>query len=190
MGALKVVLIAGAVGGVAYLLLKNANAASASPSPQPLPGNVPSVPPGWTPPTGAIVVQLVPSATPLNVPLALASWPADPGQPAGTYIVIWNTAVPTTFAALFYAMQADGTPAKVPAVMAMGTDDASAKLVSSIAMISAAVQAQNAGTSGLGRLGHYPRAMNGSVLPRYAAISGMGMRGLGRTAMGEYFSAA
>lgn len=182
MGTGKLLLIGAVVAGGAYLLMKRANAASAAPIQT---SSAPSVPPGYTPPSNAIVVNLTPAATPLNLPLTLASWPADPGQPQGQFILIWNTANPQTFAALFYAKAADGTMAATPTILSMGTDPASMTIANSIAQISAAVQAQNAGTSaaasGLGRV-RALRGLGGSVLPRYAAINGV--RGYG-----EYFAA-
>lgn len=134
MGILKFALIGGAVAGVGYLVLKNANAATPNTS----------VPPGYTPPDNATIVQLVPNAVQgIAVPLTLASWPADLGQPAGGYILIWNTANPQSFVALFYAANADGTAGTVPAVMSMGKDPDSQLMLNQLASISAAVQAKN-----------------------------------------------
>lgn len=134
MGILKIALIGGAVAGVGYLVLKNANAS---------PPNT-SVPPGYTPPDNATVVQLAPNAVSgIALPLTLASWPADAGQPVGGYILIWNTQNPASFVALFYAAKPDGTAGSVPAVMTMGKDSDSQLMLNQLAAISAAVQAKN-----------------------------------------------
>ncbi len=137
MGLGKVLLIGGVVAGGAYLLMKHASAAS--------PVTGPSVPPGWTPPPGATVVNLQPAATPVNKPLTLASYPADPGQPPGQYVVIWDASNPVSFVALFYGQDAStGKPSSAPAVMAKGTTSDSDLILSQIATISGAVQGQNA----------------------------------------------
>lgn len=134
MGTLGKVLLVGGVGVGAYLLLtRSASASSGSPS----------VPAGWQPPPGAIVVNLAPSATPVGVPLTLASWPAAAGQPAGNYVVIWNTTEPGTFVALFYSKNASGVVSSTPAVMQMGTTADSKTILAKIAEISTAVQQKN-----------------------------------------------
>lgn len=134
MGILKIALIGGAVVGVGYVVMKKANAASTPNT---------SVPPGYTPPASATVVQLAPNAVSgIAVPLTLASWPADPGQPAGGYILIWNTQNPQSYVALFYAAKADGSAGSTPAVMSMGTDPDSQLMLNQLASISAAVQKQ------------------------------------------------
>lgn len=134
MGTLGKVLLVGGVGLGAYLLLTRSASASSAGS---------SVPPGWTPPPGAIVVNLAPSATPVGVPLTLASWPAAAGQPQGNFVVIWNTAEPGTFVALFYARLSNGNVSSTPAVMAKGSTAASQTILDKIGAISAAVQKKN-----------------------------------------------
>lgn len=174
----KLLLIGAVLAGGAYFLIKRASASSAAALP---PSAVPSSPLGWPVPAQAVVVKLASTATPLAMPLTVAMWPADAGQPAGTFILIWNASDPSVFAALFYATQADGSAAKTPTVMAMGTDPGSTAIASSVATISSAINVQNGGpaaTSGLRGL-RGMRGLGGSVLPRYATISGMG----------EYFAA-
>lgn len=136
MGLGKVLLIGGVVAGGAYLLMKHASAAT------PVPGA--SVPPGWTPPPGAIVKNLQAAATPVNKPLTLASWPAAAGQPPGQYLLIWDASNANTFVALEYMTDpSTGKPSAVPAVMAQGTTSDSALILSQLATISGAVQATN-----------------------------------------------
>jgi hypothetical protein len=138
MGLGKILLIGGVVAGGAYLLMKNSAAAS-----NPVTG--PSVPPGWTPPPGATVVNLQAAATPVNKPLTLASYPAAAGQPPGQYVIIWDASNPMSFVALFYGQDAStGKPSSTPAVMAQGTTPDSALILQQIATISGAVQGQNA----------------------------------------------
>lgn len=135
MSLLKFVLIGGAVAGVGYVVMKKANAASTPNT---------SVPPGYTPPASATVVQLAPNSVQgIAVPLTLASWPADVGQPAGGYMLIWNTQNPQSFVALFYPAKADGSAGSTPAMMSMGKDADSQLMLNQLAAISAAVQAKN-----------------------------------------------
>lgn len=134
MGILKLALIGGAVVGVGYLIVKNASASSPNTS----------VPPGYKPPDTATVVQLAPnSVSGIAVPLTLASWPAETGQPAGGYMLIWNSANPQSYVGLFYPAKADGTPGSVPALMSKGSDADSQAMLNQLASISAAVQKQN-----------------------------------------------
>lgn len=136
MGLGKILVIGGVVAGGAYLLMKHASAAS--------PVTTASVPPGWTPPAGATVVNLQPAATPVNKPLTLASYPAAAGQPPGQYVIIWDASNANSFVALFYGQDATGKPSSTPAVMAKGTTPDSDLILSQIATISGAVQGQNA----------------------------------------------
>lgn len=139
MGLLKVLVIGGVVAGGVYLLTKNSSAASANPV------TGASVPPGWTPPASATVVNLQPASTPVNKPLTLASWPADPGQPPGQYVLIWDASNANSFVAIFYAADpVSGKPSSTPAVMAKGTTADSDLILAQIATISGAVQTQNA----------------------------------------------
>lgn len=135
MGLGKILIIGGAVAAGAYVLIKHANAA-------PVPGA--SVPPGWVPPASAIVKNLAPSATPVNKPLTLASWPADPGQPPGQFLLIWDASNANSYVALFYPQDATtGKPSSTPAVMAKGNTADSATILASLAAISSGVQQQN-----------------------------------------------
>jgi hypothetical protein len=145
MGLGKVLVIGGVVAGGAYLLMKHANATAAASNPV----TGASVPPGWQPPASATVVNLQPGAVAsLNKPLTLASWPADPGQPPGQYVVIWDASNAMSFVALFYpADPVTGKAGSTPAVMAQGSTSDSALILAQIAAISAAVQAKNAGTT-------------------------------------------
>jgi hypothetical protein len=141
MGLGKILVIGGVVAGGAYLLMKHASATTAGATLVP---NA-SVPPGWAPPASATVVNLQPAATPVNKPLTLASWPADPGQPPGQYVVIWDASNANSFVALFYANDpTTGKPSSTPAVMAQGTTTDSSLILQQIATISGAVQGQNA----------------------------------------------
>lgn len=136
MGLLKLLVIGGVVGGGAYLIMKHASPAAVT--------SGPGVPAGWTPPAGAIVKNLDAGSTPVGKPLTLASWPAAANQPAGSYLVIWDpTDAQNTFAALFYATQASGAAATVPAVMAKGAGASSDQIIAQLAAISVAVQQAN-----------------------------------------------
>lgn len=127
-------LIAGAgVAGLGFFLLNKANAASAANS----------VPADFKPPANAIVKTLAPSATTLNVPITVAMWPAESGQPPGNYMMVWNTAKPTTYVVLFYPQKADGTVSNVPAPLAKGSDAGSQALFDQLAAISQGVYNQN-----------------------------------------------
>lgn len=135
MGLGKVLLIGGVVAGGAYLLMKHANAS-------PVPGA--SVPPGWTPPAGATVVNLQAAATPVNKPLTLASWPAAAGQPPGQYLLIWDASNPNSYVALEYMTDpSTGKPSVTPAVLAKGNTSDSTLMLNQLATISGAVQATN-----------------------------------------------
>lgn len=137
MGLAKILIIGGVVAGGAYLLMKNSSAAGS-------PVTGPSVPPGWTPPPGATVVNLQAAATPVNKPLTLASYASAPGQPPGQYVIIWDASNPQSFVALEYMQDATGKPSTTPAVMAQGSTPDSALILAHIATISGAVQGQNA----------------------------------------------
>lgn len=141
MGLGKILIIGGVVAGGAYLLMKNSAAAGGA---NPVTGA--SVPPGWAPPASATVVNLAAgSVASLNKPLTLASWPADPGQPPGQYVVIWDASNALSFVALFYpADPVTGKPSSTPAVMAKGSTSDSDLILAQIATISVAVQAKNA----------------------------------------------
>lgn len=144
MGLGKILIIGGVVAGGAYLLMKHSEAATSTANPV----TGASVPPGWVPPAGATMVNLQPAATPVNKPLTLASWAAPAGQPPGQYVVIWDASNAMSFVALFYpADPVTGKAGSTPAVMAQGSTPDSALILSQIATISGAVQAQNAGTA-------------------------------------------
>lgn len=135
MGIGKLLLIGGVVGGGAYLLMKNSASQAAASST--------GVPAGWNPPAGAIIKTLSATSTPVGKPLTLASWPADASQPAGQYLVIWDSTNSQSFVALFYPTQPAGAAAAAPAVMAQGTTPDSALILAQLTAISVAVQQAN-----------------------------------------------
>lgn len=130
MGLVKNLVIGGAVVGVGYLLLKS-NAANAAPSP-------PGTPPGWTPPAGAVLKTLPPSASSLGFALQSARYPADPGQPPGYFLIVWTPNDVNTYLALFWP-NSTGDMAATPGVMSKGTTPQSDALLSSLSAIIPAV---------------------------------------------------
>ena len=132
MGLVKNLVIGGAVVGVAYVLLKS-NSASAASSP-----SMPGTPPGWTPPAGAVLKALPPSASSLGFALQSARYPADAGQPQGYFLIVWTPNDPNTYIALFWP-NSTGDMAATPAVMSKGTTTQSDALLSSLSTIIPAV---------------------------------------------------
>lgn len=129
MSAGKAVLI-GVVGlGLALGVAAIANASSKKSSG--------GVPPGWTPPAGAVVAKF--SNTIVAKPLNIAAWTAAPGQPAGHFQMFWAPSDPQTFLVLFWP---DGQA--TPALMDVGTTPESITLQQAIPQLVASAQAQGA----------------------------------------------
>ncbi len=133
MGLVKNLAIGGAIVGVGYLLLKSKAASAASPS-----ASTPGNPPGWTPPAGAVLKALPPSASSLGFALQSARYPSDPGQPPGYFLIVWTPNDPSTYIALFWP-NSTGPTAATPAVMAKGATPQSDALLSSLSTIIPAV---------------------------------------------------
>lgn len=129
MSTAKGLLIAVAGLGLVGVLAAVASASSSSSS-----GGSSSVPPGWSPPANALRTTL--PSTSLGVPISVAVWSADPGQPPGRYQLFWSTSDPKTFLALFWA---DGQP---PALLAVGSTPQSITLQQMIPELVAASPAQ------------------------------------------------
>ncbi len=134
MGLVKNLVIGGGIVGIGYLLLKSNSASAAPPPGASTPGN----PPGWTPPAGAVLKALPPSASSLGFALQSARYPADPGQPQGYFLIVWTPNDTSTYIALFWPNATSVTPA-TPAVMAKGSTPQSDALLSSLSTIIPAV---------------------------------------------------
>ena len=90
------------------------------------------------------VFTIPPNATRAHLPavdggiaLEAADYPAEPGQPAGRYMLIWDPAEPDTFVALFFPA---ATPTN-PAIMSVGKTANSQLVLSTIPNLLARLKA-------------------------------------------------
>ncbi len=87
----------------------------------------PSVPKGWNPPANAVTTTL-PSNGPGTIAIKASTWSADPGQPPGRFLLMYDPADTESFVALFFPA---ATP-NAPAVMAVGQTTNSQLLLSTV----------------------------------------------------------
>lgn len=85
-----------------------------------------SVPANWNPPANARRVTLPATGGPGTIAITVAEWPAEAGQPAGVYDLMWDPADRETFVAVF-------TPTGgAPAVLSVGSTPNAQLLLSTV----------------------------------------------------------
>lgn len=87
----------------------------------------PSVPKGWNPPANAVTTTM-PSNGPGTIAIKATTWTAEPDQPPGRFLLMYDPADTESFVALFFPAATPTTPA----VMAAGQTTNSQLILSTV----------------------------------------------------------